>query len=153
MIRPGPNCGGNESPANQLQMSRNQGIAKQGEQSHHIQMDKQISDMRDLFDLWATTEVGRVIGGDRALAQELNTPLGTVRSMRCRRTIARRYWLEIIASARQHAEDKEADQRFALVNAQLLLDLHVREGTYKTVPLTVAAREAVKAAATGHSQV
>ena len=86
-------------------------------------MEQRIKTVGDPIDLWGSTEVGRKRGAAVALAVELNALPTTVRAMRHRNSISKKYWPDLLRAARQHVENPKASPKFADVTAQLLVDL------------------------------
>lgn len=87
-------------------------------------MDKQITTVAELFDLWASTPIGRERGSSNAVGHDIGAPAATVRAMRLRNSINKKHGAALVAAARVHAA-AGINPAFALVTADLLLSLNV----------------------------
>lgn len=86
-------------------------------------MDQHLSSISDLIDLWRNTPTGLQRGAVRSLSDDLGIPVGSVRAMKKRGSIAKKHWPKLMAAARRHAETSSHALLFAQVSAEVLLHL------------------------------
>lgn len=107
-------------------------------------MKHELATVSDLIDLWHTTPIGRKRRANISLSVDLNIPAAAVRSMRHRNSIAKKYWHDLIAAAKRHAEDPQASPLFHEVSADLLVRLSTQPDAkcesrrIKSVPVLAA---------------
>lgn len=85
----------------------------------------------ELIDLWLDTPTGRARGANVALAEDLDTSPGHIRTIRARRRIDQKLWAGIVAAASKRAAMAGPRSRFALVTADFMLALDASERAWR----------------------